>query len=163
MQSRTFRQSVLDELEPRRGDTSMCEVTLSNPTAGRAHIVGRSSRRSRCRYGCPPPHHTRARRRSAHICTRDIHMQLTRRHDKTRANEGQKSGRGNRGGSNALCRKYRPGTEKAVGKNQKRRGGGEGGEREREELSSRYCCTVQYSVGAVAAAGVLVAAMGART
>ena len=90
----------------------------------RDHSRRRSSRQRRCRYGCSPPHYTHARAEISIRTRATSACKLDAGTDKTRANEEGKF--------------WQRKTEERQIRTKKR------GEKRREELSSRYCCTVQY-------------------
>ena len=102
---------------------SVVVVQVDSPQCGLDNR-GRSSRRSRCRYGCPRPHYTHARAEIS-MCTRDIDTcKLRAGTDKTRANGGEKL--------------WQRDAEERQNRTKKR------GAKREKELSSWYCCTVQY-------------------
>ena len=125
--------------------------------------MGRSSRRSRCRYGCPPPHYTHTRAEIS-MCTRDIdihacYAQAQTRHGRMRAEVLAKGNRGETKKRREPCIvqkiSHSPKSKAVADKAEQRRT--EVGERERRAL----IVVLLYNplpASAVAAAGVLVAA-----
>ena len=113
-------------LSPAAVTPLMCEATFVNPTGpGACSHCGPVQPPAQVQVWLPPSAlHTRTRR-DQHTCTRDIDTcKLRAGTDKTRANEGEKL--------------WQRDAEERQNRTKKR------GAKRKKELSSWYCCTVQY-------------------